>query len=115
MGTCPNQKFICLASRASWVAVDIGFAKLLVLSTLPNSTICLDTRPAVPVNVGLSIGAFEFRAVCVAVDTGFEEALVVVSVDSRLLTCIARNLLSLWSNNLLVFVAGTSPNRTLCV
>ena len=61
VGTSPNKNFICLASRASRVAVDIGFAKSLVLSTLPNWTSCLDSPPTVPVSVGLSIGAFSVK------------------------------------------------------
>ena len=45
-----------------------------------------------------------------------KSAAVVVWTDKGLLTGIARNLLSPSSNNLLVFLAGISPNRnSICL
>ena len=63
-------------SRASWVAFDIGLFKPLVLSTIAELTIALESHPTVPVNVGLIIGGFKFRAFCVAVDIGLFKSLV---------------------------------------
>ena len=40
-------------SRAVAVAVDIGFSKSLVLSTLARLTIPLESPPVVPENIGL--------------------------------------------------------------
>ena len=45
------------------VAELIGLFTSLVLSTLPSPTIDLEMPATVPVNVGLSIGAFASRAV----------------------------------------------------
>jgi len=44
-------------SRAICVAVDIGFSKSEVLTTLSNSTIALLIPDTVPMKVGLSLGA----------------------------------------------------------
>jgi len=58
------------------VAVDTGLLASLVLSTFPNPTIVLSIPPTVPVNVGLLIFAFKFRAVCVALDITLDASLV---------------------------------------
>ena len=47
--------------RAVCVAVDIGFAKPLVLSTFARLTIALESHPTVPVHVGLFIDAFNAK------------------------------------------------------
>ena len=53
-------------SNAVCVAVETGFAKSLVLSTLPNPTILFVMPESVPVNARLFIGAFAFTDVFVA-------------------------------------------------
>ena len=57
------------------VAVDIGFAKSLVLSTFARLTVALESPPTVPASVGLLIGAFRSRAFGVALDIGFATSL----------------------------------------
>ena len=57
-------------------AVDTGFNKSVVLSTLPKPTIALVILFTVPVNVGDARGAFKSSCVLVAVDTGFNKSVV---------------------------------------
>ena len=52
-----------LASKAACVAVDIGLLASETLSTLPSPTIAFVIPLTVPVNVGLSIGAYVLAAV----------------------------------------------------
>ena len=62
--------------RALCVAVEIGFARSWVLSTLPRPTMPAVTPETVPVKVGDANGARRFRAVCVAVEMGFARSWV---------------------------------------
>ena len=53
-----------------------------MLSTLPSPTIAFVIPPTVPVKVGLSIGAFRFRADCVAVDIGLFKSVALSTLPS---------------------------------
>ena len=50
-------------SSAAWVAVDIGLAASVVLSTDPNPTMDLVIPETVPVKVGDAVGAFKAKEV----------------------------------------------------
>ena len=53
--------------KAVCVAVDIGFAESLVLSTLAELTIALENPGTIPVNVGLLNGALYAKLLSVSV------------------------------------------------
>ena len=54
--------------KASWVALDIGLFRSLVLSTFARLTIALEIPETAPVNVGLLIGAFNAKLLSTSVD-----------------------------------------------
>ena len=54
----------------------MGFIASVVLSTFPRLTAALDTPITVPVKVGLAIGAFASKAVCVRLEMGSPTSVV---------------------------------------
>ena len=83
-------------SNALCVAVDIGFDASLVLSTLLNPTLPLvnpdiDVAPVkfiTPVKAGDAKGAFRSKALCVAVDIGFDASLVLSTLANPTLLLV---------------------------
>ena len=74
--------------RALCVAVEMGFARSWVLSTLPRPTMLAVTPETVPVKVGDANGARRSRAVCVAVEIGFARSWVLSTFPSPTMAAV---------------------------
>ena len=74
--------------RALCVAVEMGFARSWVLSTLPRPTMPAVTPETVPVKVGDARGARRWRAVCVAAEIGFAKSWVLSTFPSPTMAAV---------------------------
>ena len=74
--------------KAVCVAVEIGFARSWVLSTLPRPTMPAVMPETVPVKVGDANGARRLSAVCVAVLIGFARSWVLSTFPSPTMAAV---------------------------